>query len=62
MDGVSSSMFDVFCPVCGGAIELSASDEGRCPGCATRYLVRIGHLIPVAPPSLDVSSPTGGAR
>ena len=56
---MTPSMFDVFCPVCGGAITPPAPDEGQCPGCGARYLVRVGYLIPVPPPVPQSPSPTG---
>jgi hypothetical protein len=56
-----SSVFDVICPGCGGDMELSAPGEGQCRSCGAQYLVRIGHLIPIAPPRREAPI-RGGAR
>ena len=52
---MASSVFDVICPICGADMELSAPGEGRCRACGRSYLVRSGHVIPIAPGTASLS-------
>ena len=45
---MSSGLFAVVCPRCG--TEISSDPLGRhtCHGCTTSYVIRFGHLLPLA--------------
>ena len=57
---MSSSLFQVVCPTCGGRLSIIGAGEAWCSACAQGFLLRMGHLVPVSP-SPSSSRPLTGS-